>query len=129
MAKLKTLPLRALVVMAAFVIGPTAGMAYGAGSSTVHKIGAVTWHAARFVNQDLVLTGYMLQRGDGYVLFSDEPNGAISAHDLPVTGVGLDLLLPKVKYILHGHFERGVRPTNNGNAYRFVLSSVPEKTN
>jgi len=129
MAKLMTLPLRALIVMAALSIGAATGMAYGAGSPTVHKIGAVTWHATRFANQDLVLTGYMLERDSGYVLFSDEPNGAISAHDLPVTGVGLDLLQSKVKYILRGHFARGLHPASNGNVYSLELSTVPERTN
>lgn len=129
MAKLTTLCLRALIAVTALLIGAAGGTAHGAPSPIVHKIGAVTWHAARFVNQDLVLTGYMLEQDSDYALFSDEPDGAISAHDLPVTGVGLDLLKPKVKYIVRGHFARGPHPASNGNAYSLELSTVPERTN
>ena len=128
MVKLRRLFLRVVMVTVAVFAGAAAGTAEGAGAPIVYKIGAVTWHAARFINQDLVLMGYVLSRGDGYVLFSDEPGGSVSAHDLPVAGAGLDVLLPKVKYILRGHFERSGLPASNGNLYRLVLSSLPQKS-
>jgi len=101
------------------------GVANAANVPIAHKIGSVTWHAARFVNQDLALSGYLLLRADGYVLFSDEPSGAISAHDLPVTGHGIDTVVPNVRYIISGHFVHGGLVASNGNPYHLELTAVP----
>ena len=64
------------------------GSQAGGAANAVHKVGAVTWHAAKFVGKDVVLEGYVLAKEPGYVLFSDEATGKITAHDLPVTGPG-----------------------------------------
>ena len=113
----------------ALVAVASAGAAIAASPPTVHKIGAVTWHAAKFVNQDLVLSGYLLLRADGYVLFSDEPGGRVSQHDLPVTGAGIELVQPKIRYAIRGHFVHGGLVASNGNPYHLELSAVPEQEN
>ena len=87
-------------------------------------IGTVTWHAAKFLGKSLVLTGYVLARGPGYVLFSDEPSGSVSRHDLPVEGAGIDGLEPKIKYVIAGRFVAGGIGAN-GNPDHFELSQAP----
>ena len=95
----------------------------------VRKVGAVTWHARQYVGQHVTLTGYLLALETGYVLFSDEPTGKISAHDLPVTGVGLDLLQPMRKYLIEGTFLDHGLEASNGNRYHLELTGVPVDTN
>ena len=94
-------------------------------ATPIHKIGKVTWHAERYAGQTLELTGFLLTRGDGYVLFSDEAGGKVSAHDLPVTGPGLDGLKRGVRYYLHGVFVKGGLAASNGNPYHFELVEAP----
>ena len=55
-----------------------------AAPAPIYTIGYVTWYAAKYVDQVVTLRGYLLAREKDYVLFSDEPKGKISAHDLPV---------------------------------------------
>ena len=86
-------------------------------------IGTVTWHAAKFLGKSLVLTGYVLARGPGYLLFSDEPSGSVSRHDLPVEGAGIDSLEPKTKYVITGRFVAGSIGAN-GNPDHFELSQT-----
>ena len=100
-------------------------LAGSAGAETVRKVGKVTWHAATYAGQDLALKGYVLASGDGYVLFSDEAGGEVSAHDLPVTGPGFDTMAKGRKYLLHGKFVKGVRFAN-GSMYHLELAVAPE---
>ncbi|MBI1170263.1 hypothetical protein GC209_02585 [bacterium] len=92
----------------------------------VHKVGKLTWHPAGYVGKVLAMKGYVLQAGDGYVLFSDEPGGAISAHDLPVQGTGFDQMKPGTLYLLHGTFVKGGLKASNGNPYHLDLTAPPE---
>lgn len=94
-------------------------------ATVIHKIGKVTWHAEKYAGQTLEMTGFLLKRGDGYVLFSDEAGGKISAHDLPVTGPGLRNLKMGVRYYLHGRFVKGGLAASNGNPYHLVLAEAP----
>ena len=55
-------------------------------AAPVHSVGAVTWHAKHFAGQVVKIRGYLLRHRKGYILFSDEPTGAVSRHDLPVIG-------------------------------------------
>ncbi|MDR3471287.1 MAG: hypothetical protein P4M09_06315 [Devosia sp.] len=96
-----------------------------AAQPVAHKVGAITWHAARYVSETLTIVGYVLARDAGYVLFSDEPTGAISAHDLPVTGPGIEQLQQGKKYVLVGRFLAGGLKAGNGNTYHLELSAPP----
>lgn len=100
-------------------------LAGAAGAEIIHKVGKVTWHAATYEGRAVALVGYLLASKDGYALVSDEPKGAISAHDLPVTGAGFDTMKAGQKYLLHGIFVKGARYAN-GNLYHLDLTSPPE---
>jgi hypothetical protein len=116
----------AMTVLAlALVTGPGSDRVLAADRAAVHKIGAVTRHARQYVGQKVTLTGYLLARETGYVLFSDEPTGKISAHDLPVSGVGLDQLQPMMKYVIEGTFLDHGLQANNGNLYHLELTASP----
>ena len=91
----------------------------------VHKVGKVTWHPDGYVGKVIALKGYLLVRDKGYVLFSDEASGAVSAHDLPVSGVGYDTMLPDTEYLLHGTFVKGGLTASNGNPYHLELTEAP----
>src|SRR5665213_3199642 len=80
----------------------------------VHKVGAVTWNPKKYLSKPVSVRGYVLALGDGYVLFSDEATGAISAHDLPVTGAGIETMVLKGKYTLEGNFVAGGLKASNG---------------
>ena len=91
----------------------------------VHKVGAVTWHAGKYLSKPVSVRGYVLALGDGYVLFSDEASGAISAHDLPVTGAGIETMVLKGKYTLEGNFVAGGLKASNGNPNHLELTALP----
>jgi hypothetical protein len=93
---------------------------------TVHKVGEVTWHAKSFIGKDVTVVGYVLAVEKDYVLVSDERTGKISAHDLPVTGAGIDQLQPAMKYVLEGKLlDRGLR-ASNGSPYHLDLTAPPQ---
>lgn len=99
-------------------------------ASKVYKVGQVTRHASKFEGKQLQIQGYLLAPGTDYVLFSDEPDGAIGPHDLPVTGPGIASMKTKVKYLLVGTFIKGGLAASNGNPDHFELSVPPvEKPN
>ncbi len=87
----------------------------------IHKVGAVTRHASNFVGQVVFLSGYLLAREQGYILFSDEPKGKISQYDLPVVGAGIDQMIPMKKYVIEGRFVDGDLVTSNANKYHLEL--------
>jgi len=91
----------------------------------VHKVGAVTWNAKKYLSKPVSVRGYVLALGDGYVLFSDEATGAISAHDLPVTGAGIETMVLKGKYTLEGYFVVGGLKASNGNPNHLELTAPP----
>lgn len=105
------------------VVGTT--IAAGA-AGPVHRIGAVTWHPKRYAGKILDLVGYPLVRHDGYVLFSDEAQGAVSAHDLPVTGNDLGKLKLHRRYRIQGKFIHGGLKASNGNPYHLQLTTLPK---
>jgi hypothetical protein len=114
-------PLRTVVLaVAAFAVHPAAS------APVIHTVGAVTRHAASFVGQDVVLSGYLLARQDGYVLFSDEPNGRIGRYDLPVTGDGIDQIAPGKRYVLEGTFLDHGLTASNGNPDHLELVRPPQ---
>ncbi len=117
-----------LLAAAIFAAGlASIGMGQPAAAAVVHKVGQITWHARQFVDQDVTLTGYVLVQEKDYVLFSDEPKGRVSAHDLPVTGAGLDRMKPMTRYVIAGRFlDHGVK-ASNGNKYHLELSVPPEE--
>ena len=112
------------IVAAACVVAAFAGEA-ATGAGVVHKVGAVTRHASKFVDQDVLLSGYLLVREDGYVLFSDEPTGKVSQYDLPVVGDGLDQMLPTKRYVIEGKFLDHGLTASNANLYHLELSGPP----
>lgn len=95
-------------------------------AAPVHRVGAVTWHAARYAGKVVTVRGYLLARKTGYILFSDEPDGGISAHDLPVIGAGIGSVKAKTEYRLTGRFVKGGLKASNGNPYHLELSAAPE---
>ena len=101
------------------------GMAGAAAAETLHKVGRVTWHAATYEGKDVAVKGYLLVSGNGYVLFSDEAGGDVSAHDLPVTGPGFDTMEKGKKYLLHGKFVKGTAFAN-GSLFHLELAVAPE---
>ena len=94
-----------------------------AGEPPVHRVGAVTRHAGRFVGRHVRLSGYLLARKLGYILFSDEPQGRVSRYDLPVTGRGIEKMQRMKKYLIEGEFlDRGLT-ASNGNRYHLEMSA------
>jgi hypothetical protein len=93
--------------------------------STPLKVGMVTRHAQGFVGHHVLLSGYLLARDTGYILFSDEPRGRISRYDLPVAGAGIDQMMPRKRYVIEGEFlDRGFA-AGNGSRYQLELSAPP----
>lgn len=111
-------------IAAALVVCGAMSAAVWAGE-VIHKVGKVTWHAADYAGKAVALKGYLLEVHDGYVLFSDEPNGGISAHDLPVSGAGSETMVAGKLYLLHGTFLKGGLTASNGNPYHLALSVPP----
>ena len=111
------------VVAALFVLATAAAVADAAG--TLHRIGPVTWHPKRYVGHELDLAGYPLARHPGYVIFSDEAHGRISAHDLPVTGKAIADLKLHRRYRIRGRFVDGGLEASNGNPYHLELTAAP----
>ncbi len=91
-----------------------------------HTVGQITRHAKDFVNKNIKVSGYLIKRETGYLIFSDEATGAISSFDLPVTGLGIDLVQSGQKYILEGKFVEGGLESSNKNLYHLELSSKPK---
>lgn len=92
----------------------------------IHSVGAVTWHAAQYRGKLVRMRGYLLRRHNGYILFSDEPRGAVSAHDLPVVGPGVETMRPGLHYLLTGRFVKGGLNASNHNPYQLVLTAQPQ---
>ena len=116
--------LQAIAVRAAVLVVALGSQAGGA-ANAVHKVGAVTWHAAKFVGKDVVLEGYVLAKEPGYVLFSDEATGKITAHDLPVAGPGADTMQMAKRYVIEGIFLDHGLIASNGSPYHLELTALP----
>ena len=109
------------VYLAAMLIAGSA-----AAAPVTHKVGEITWHPVEFVDRDVVVSGYLLRREKVYVIFSDEPRGKVTAHDLPVSGRGLDQIQPMKKYLIEGKFLDHGLAAVNGSRYHLELSGQPE---
>ena len=94
-------------------------------AETVHKVGQVTWHPQTFLGKPVSIVGYVLAQEPGTVMFSDEPTGKVSAHDLPVTGTGVDTMALAGRYRISGIFVRSGLAAGNGNPYHLELTEVP----
>jgi hypothetical protein len=116
---------RLALLLAAPALATTALAA--ATQSEVYKIGQVTWHAKRFVDHDLVVSGYLLKRESGYVIVSDEARGGISVHDLPVSGPGADQMQMTKRYVMKGKFLDHGLSASNGSPYHLELAAPPEE--
>lgn len=92
----------------------------------LHRVGTVTWHPTRYAGKTVKMRGYLLRREVGYVFFSDEPGGKVSAHDLPVTGAGIDTIKDRRKYILVGRFVKGGLKAANRYPYHLALTAPPK---
>jgi hypothetical protein len=92
------------------------------------RVGAITRHPDGFINKHIFIQGYILKKENGYVIFSDEPTGAISKTDLPVTGAGIESMVLNQKYILEGTFTDLGLSASNGSVYHLDLSVLPQKT-
>ena len=71
------------------------------------------------------LRGYVLAIEPGLVLFSDEPTGAVSAHDLPIEGPGADRLVLHKRYLLTGTLTSDAVPAANGSRVHLQLTTEP----
>lgn len=118
--------IRTVLLLATLSLSASAAVA--AGTSAPLKVGAVTWHTARYAGKKITLRGYLLRREAGYLIFSDEAGGSLSAHDLPVTGTGLDSVEPRRAYTLSGRLVKGGLAAVNGNPYHLELSAPPVPT-
>jgi len=94
-------------------------------SLPIHKVGEITRHAVGFIGTQVRMEGYLLKKESGYILFSDEPTGAVSKYDLPVTGTGYDTMLPNKKYSIEGMFLDHGLTAQNGNPDHLELDAVP----
>ena len=103
-----------------------AAAATASAAGAPHRIGSVTWHPKRYAGKVLDLVGYPLVRHDGYVLFSDEAHGAVSAHDLPVVGTDLGKMELHRRYRIQGKFVHGGLVAGNGNPYHLQLTAPPK---
>ena len=117
------------LITAALVCGSTDVPTFAAevtpADTHLRKIGAVTWHPLKFVGKEVTLSGYMLSREKDYVIFSDEPTGRISSHDLPVSGPGTEALQSHKKYKIQGKFLDSGLVATNGNTYHLELTAAP----
>ena len=112
--------------LAAGAIVAVAAVHPAASAPVVHKVGAVTRHAAKFIGQDVTMRGYLLARRNGYILFSDEPGGRIGRYDLPVSGTGIDQIVAHKRYVIEGTFlDHGLK-ASNGNPDHLELSKPPQ---
>lgn len=121
MADLRHL-LPALAVAAAI----TAAALPATAAPAIHSVGSITRHAKKFIGKDVVMHGYLLARRKGYILFSDEPSGRIGRYDLPVTGTGIDAILPHTRYVISGRFLDHGLTASNGNPDHLELTSPPQ---
>ena len=96
-----------------------------AATPLLHSVGSVTRHAQQYLNQSVVLRGYLLAREGGYILFSDEPSGKVSRYDLPVVGEGIDLMKPGKRYRVEGLFLDHGLVASNGSPVHLELSTPP----
>jgi len=75
----------------------------------------------------VIVEGYVLATEPGYVIFSDEPTGKITIHDLPVGGAGTDTMQPMKKYLIEGVFlDHGLKASND-SAYHLELVAPPSE--
>lgn len=89
-------------------------------------VGAVSRHASTYLNQEVKIQGYVLSKQQGYVIFSDEPTGAIGYYDLPVAGLGVGDMLSGTKYLLDGTLVPSTLGAINKNPYELQLLSLPQ---
>lgn len=94
-------------------------------AAAVHSVGSVTWHVKGYIGKTVELRGYVLAIEPGLVLFSDEPTGAVSAHDLPIEGPGADQLVLRKRYVLTGILTRDSAPAANGSRVHLQLTAEP----
>jgi hypothetical protein len=112
--------------LAAAALAGVAAVHPAASAPSVHSVGAITRHAAKFIGRDVAMHGYLLARKHGYILFSDEPGGRIGRYDLPVTGTGIDTIVPRKRYVIQGTFlDHGLK-ASNGNPDHLQLSKPPQ---
>ena len=95
------------------------------GITTLHTVGQVTRHAGQFVYQHVRIQGYLLQKNNGYIIFSDEPTGVIGRYDLPVVGAGTDTMQSGKKYELQGTFLGQGLVSSNHNPDHLELDRLP----
>jgi len=93
--------------------------------ATIRSVGAVTWHVKGYIGKTIELRGYVLAIGPTLVLFSDEPSGAVSAHDLPIEGPGTDQLVLRKRYVLTGVLTGDAVPVTNGSRVHLELTGAP----
>ncbi len=94
-------------------------------SLPIYTVGEVTWHATHYLNQNITVVGFLLKKGIGYDIVSDEATGTITSHDLSIIGTGITNLQLKQKYILHGTFMNG-RPSNSHTLYTLEVSQISQ---
>lgn len=94
-------------------------------AATIHSVGSVTWHLKGYFGKTVELRGYVLAIQPGLVLFSDEPTGAVSAHDLPIEGPGADRLVLHKRYLLTGTLTSDPVPAANGSRVHLQLTTEP----
>lgn len=93
-------------------------------SGSVLTIGQVSRHPQNYLNQSVMVSGYVLAQQNGYAIFSDENGGQIGVYDLPVTGAGINNLVLRQKYTLQGILKYQGLIASNHNSYHLELTNI-----
>ncbi len=92
----------------------------------VQTVGHITRNAEKFINTYVTMSGYLLKKENGYIIFSDEATGSAGRYDLPVTGIGIDAMKTSQKYLLSGFFMNFGLAASNQNPDHLELESPPQ---
>lgn len=93
-------------------------------SLPIHTVGEITRHAGNYLNKDVRIEGYLLKKGRGYNIFSDEMAGSVTRHDLSITGAEITRMRVKQKYILEGTFVADTSSNTSRTLYALHVSKI-----
>ncbi len=92
----------------------------------IHTVGEITWHAKDYLGKDVRVQGYLLKKGTGYDIISDEMTGSPTYHDLSVMGTEIVRMRLMQKYILEGMFVANASSSTSRTLYVLEVSKISE---